>query len=62
MGNPESEKPDDRPTLINRSWTDVRRYSDNARALGYDGEQLNELVERWKRKLDQAKGITDKNG
>jgi guanosine-3',5'-bis(diphosphate) 3'-pyrophosphohydrolase len=61
MGNPESENPDDRPTLINRAWTDVVRYTDNARALGYDGERLRELVEHWKVKLEQAKGMKDGN-
>ena len=30
MGNPASEKPEDRPTLINRSWSDVARYRDDA--------------------------------
>jgi guanosine-3',5'-bis(diphosphate) 3'-pyrophosphohydrolase len=62
MGKPESQKPDERPTLINRSWSDVGRYSDEARALGYDGEQLKELVEHWKLKLDEAKGTSEKDG
>lgn len=62
MGNRESKNPDDRPTLINRSWCDVGRYNDEARALGYDGEQLKELVEHWKLKLDQARGTNDRQG
>ena len=57
-----SENPEDRPTLINRSWSDVARYCDDARALGYEGERLKQLVEQWKAKLDQAKGTRDKNG
>lgn len=56
MGNPTSEKPEDRPTLINRSWSDVARYRDDARALGYEGERLKQLVEQWRVKLDQARG------
>ena len=62
MGNPASEKPEDRPTLINRSWSDVTRYRDDARAIGYEGERLKQLVEQWEVKLDQAKGTWDKNG
>ena len=62
MGDPASEKPEDRPTLINRSWSDVARYRDDARALGYEGERLKQLVEQWKVKLDQAKGTRDENG
>jgi guanosine-3',5'-bis(diphosphate) 3'-pyrophosphohydrolase len=62
MGNPASEKPEDRPTLINRSWSDVVGYRDDARALGYEGERLEQLVEQWKVKLDQAKGTRDKKG
>ena len=58
MGNPASEKPEDHPTLINRSWTDVARYRDDARALGYEGERLEQLIERWKVKLEQAKRTT----
>jgi len=56
MGNPASEKPEDQPTLINRSWHDVARYRDDARALGYEGDRLQRLVEQWNVKLDQAKG------
>jgi guanosine-3',5'-bis(diphosphate) 3'-pyrophosphohydrolase len=62
MSNLELEKRDAPPTLINRSWGDVGRYSDDARALGYDGERLKALVEHWKVKLDQAKGTRGNNG
>ena len=62
MGNPTSEKPEDRPTLINRSWSDVARYRDDASALGYEDERLKQLVEQWNVKLDQAKGMKDTKG
>ena len=56
MGDPASGRPEDRPTLINRSWTDVASYRDDARALGYEGARLEQLVEQWQVKLDRAKG------
>jgi guanosine-3',5'-bis(diphosphate) 3'-pyrophosphohydrolase len=62
MGLPASEKLEDRPTLINRSWSDVARYRDDARALGYEGDRLEQLVEHWKMKLDQAKATRDNKG
>ena len=55
MGNPESEKPEDRPTLINRSWSDVGRYREEATKLCYEGEGLERLVQQWKAKLQAAR-------
>jgi hypothetical protein len=58
MGDPASEKAEDRPTLINRSWSDVARYREEASKLGYDGERLERLVEQWKLKLQAAREPT----
>ena len=55
MGDPSSEEPDARPTLINCTWLDVSRYREDARMLGYDGDTLNGLVERWSLLLEKAK-------
>ena len=55
MGDAESDHPEVRPTLINRTWLDVSRYRDEALALGYDGEALDRLVERWTLLLDRAR-------
>jgi hypothetical protein len=55
MGIPGSDNPEERPTLINRTWLDVSRYRDEARALGHDGDALERMVERWTLLLDRAK-------
>jgi len=55
MGDATSDDPAERPGLINRTWVDVSRYRDNARELGYDGERLESLVERWKVLLARAR-------
>ena len=55
MGNAWSEKPQERPRLINRTWLDVASYRDEARSLGYDGETLDRLVARWRALLESAK-------
>jgi hypothetical protein len=55
MGDPSSQKLDQRPGLINRTWLDVSRYRENARMLGYDDEALNLLVERWNLLLEKAR-------
>jgi hypothetical protein len=55
MGNAASENPDERPTLINRTWLDVSRYRENARALGYDSASLDQLVGRWTSLLEKAR-------
>jgi hypothetical protein len=57
MGNPSSEKPEDQPTLINRTWLDVARYRDQARTLGYDEQAAEKLVEKWKMLLDKARRV-----
>jgi hypothetical protein len=56
MGNPASDDPKDHPTLINRTWLDVSRYRPEAEALGYAGEDLERLVERWESLLKRARG------
>ena len=55
MGDPESDHPEVRPTLINRTWLDVSRYRDEARAIGHDGDALDRMVERWQLLLDRAR-------
>ena len=55
MGHPSSEKPDERPGLINRTWLDVASYREDVRSLGYDGQSLDELVTRWKLLLEKAR-------
>lgn len=55
MGNPASEKPEERPTLINRTWLDVARYRENARTLGFDEQSADKLAERWKMLLERAR-------
>ena len=55
MGHPSSEKPDERPGLINRTWLDVASYREDVRSLGYDGQSLDELVARWKLLLEKAR-------
>lgn len=45
---------DEWPELINRSWTDVGAYRGEAEKLGYDGEELDVLVERWRVLLAKA--------
>lgn len=44
------------PTLINRSWLDVTQYREDARALGYDEQQLDALSQRWVQMLQRAQG------
>jgi hypothetical protein len=55
MGNTSSEKAEEQPTLINRTWLDVAQYRDHAKNLGYDGEVLERLVMQWNELLDKAK-------
>ena len=43
------------PDLINRTWLDVGAYRDEAARLGYDGEELDRLVARWRVLLEKAK-------
>ena len=54
MGDASSSDPERRPGLINRTWLDVTRYRDNARELGYEGEELDRLATRWKMLLERA--------
>ncbi|MFZ2491123.1 MAG: hypothetical protein WA208_06545 [Thermoanaerobaculia bacterium] len=54
MGDPSSEDENERPGLINRSWVDVARYREEAAALGYEGEELEQLVARWTMLLRRA--------
>ncbi len=56
MGDVSSEKPEDRPGLINRTWLDVAAYREDARRLGYDEQALDRLVARWKALLEKARG------
>jgi hypothetical protein len=63
MGDPNSEDPEKRPGLINRTWLDVSRYRENARSLGYDGADLDRLAERWEVLLVRARrGSEDASG
>jgi hypothetical protein len=55
MGDVSSEKPEDRPTLINRTWLDVSAYRDEARLLGYEEEALDRVSDRWKALLERAR-------
>jgi hypothetical protein len=55
MGNTVSGKPDERPTLINRTWLDVSRYRENAKALGYDDDTLDRLAAKWAVLLERAR-------
>jgi len=55
MGNPSSEKPGERPGLINRTSLDVAAYTEDARALGYDDQSLERLLARWKLLLERAR-------
>jgi hypothetical protein len=55
MGNAASENPDERPTLINRTWLDVSRYRGNATDLGFDDASLDPLVARWTDLVERAR-------
>jgi len=55
MGDQASEKPEDRPGLINRSWLDVSAYREEASLVGYGGQDLDRLVGRWKLLLEKAR-------
>ena len=55
MGDASSEKAEERPGLINRTWLDVASYRENASALGYDDESVNRLVGRWRDLLEKAR-------
>jgi hypothetical protein len=54
MGRAGSDDPNERPTLINRTWLDVSRYRPDARASGYDSDRLEKLVDHWKTMLRRA--------
>jgi hypothetical protein len=55
MGNAASDVPDERPTLINRTWLDVARYREDAKTLGYDDAGLDALAGRWVVLLERAR-------
>jgi len=55
MGDAASEDPGECPTLINRTWLDVSRYRENAKALGYDDASLDPLAAEWVRRLERAR-------
>jgi hypothetical protein len=55
MGRVPPSNPGERPDLINRTWLEVSRYRDEAARLGFDGERLDRLVERWKVLLERAR-------
>ena len=55
MGDAASEKVEERPTLINRTWLDVARYREHAKSLGYDDQQLDGLAARWEALLEKAR-------
>ena len=54
MGNPSSENAAEHPTLINRAWLDVANYREEARALGYDDDNAEKLISRWRFLLERA--------
>jgi len=56
MGDTGSDDPKQRPMLINRTWLDVTRYRGHAEELGFAGDELDELVARWRTLLARAKG------
>jgi hypothetical protein len=55
MGDAFSPHPEERPTLINRTWVDVTNYRLDAKALGYDDARLDRLAETWKVLLQRAR-------
>jgi hypothetical protein len=55
MGDATSTSPEERPTLINRTWIDVSLYRDHAKKLGYEGAVLEQLVARWNMLLNRAR-------
>jgi hypothetical protein len=55
MGDASAEEPEERPTLINRTWLDVAAYSEDARRLGYDGQDVDRLISRWRSLLAKAR-------
>jgi hypothetical protein len=55
MGIAVSENAGERPTLINRTWLDVSRYRENAKALGYDDDSLDRLAAEWVGLLERAR-------
>jgi hypothetical protein len=55
MGNAASDIPDERPTLINRTWLDVSRYREDAKTMGYDEVSLDPLAARWVVLLERAR-------
>jgi hypothetical protein len=57
MGSASSDNAADRPTLINRTWRDVSRYREDAKALGYAEAALDKLVARWNLLLEMATHI-----
>jgi hypothetical protein len=54
MGDVNAVDAEDRPTLINRTWVDVSGYREDAARLGYGGADLDRLVRKWNRLLDEA--------
>jgi hypothetical protein len=54
MGDASSADVDEQPGLINRSWTDVAAYREEARKLGYDEKEMDLLVGRWRTLLARA--------
>ena len=50
-----SERPQERPTLINHTWLDVDNYHSESKNRGYEGEALDRLVVRWRALLKRAK-------
>ena len=55
MGDASSTEVEERPGLINRSWTEVSRYREEARKLGYDDRGVDDLILRWNALLVKAK-------
>lgn len=55
MGDPSSADAAERPARINRTWLDVGRYRDEARALGREEATLDGLGERWRVLLVKAR-------
>lgn len=56
MGVAGSDDPRKRPGLMNRAWSDLSRYRENAQDLGYIGNELDELVLRWEEISRYAQG------
>ncbi len=57
MGDPNSEDPEDWPTLVNRTWVDVRRHAENVKNH-WTAEEVELQMRIWEIRLEEK---TDRN-